>query len=116
MAKSLVVAPFIPVAAFMASHRAAQGVIYADMIKQATGDEVVVNFGGKVLRTLMTSITCMSTTEMTGLVDLISMVEQKGFPYAWNFRNLTLFKGPVISLAHPIPRLSSTATRETGTR
>lgn len=103
MPKSLVVAPFIPVAAFMASHRAAQGVIYADMIREATGDEVFVNFGGKVTENFndFDKLYVYHGNDWSGGLNLYGGTE--GFPYAWNFRNMTLFKGEVISLAIPFP-------------
>ena len=39
--------PFIPIAARPQSHRGAQGVIYADMLKQ-TGVDIEINWGGKI--------------------------------------------------------------------
>lgn len=103
MARSLVVAPFIPVAAFMASHRAAQGVIYADMIREATGDEVVVNFGGNVVHDFneFDKLYVYHGNDWSGGLNLYGGTE--GFPYAWNFRNMTLFKGHVVSLGIPFP-------------
>jgi hypothetical protein len=103
MARSLVVAPFIPVAAFMASHRASQGVIYADMVREATGDEVVVNFGGNVVHDFneFDKVYVYHGNDWSGGLNLYGGTQ--GFPYAWNFRNLTLFKGPVVSLAIPFP-------------
>jgi hypothetical protein len=87
----------------MASHRAAQGVIYADMIKQATGDEVVVNFGGHVCYDFneFDKVYVYHGNDWSGGLNLYGGTE--GFPYAWNFRNLTLFKGEVISLGIPFP-------------
>lgn len=103
MTRSLVVAPFIPIAAFLASHRAAQGVIYADMVKQATGEEVVVNFGGNVCHDFneYDKVYVYHGNDWSGGLNLYGGT--KGFPYAWNFRNLTKFKGEVISLAIPFP-------------
>lgn len=103
MARSLVVAPFIPIAAFMASHRAAQGVIYADMIREATGDEVVVNFGGNVCHDFneFDKVYVYHGNDWSGGLNLYGGT--KGFPYAWNFRNLTQYKGEVYSLGIPFP-------------
>lgn len=103
MTKSLLVAPFIPVAAFMASHRAAQGVIYADMIKHGTGEHVTVNFGGNVTHDFndFDKVYVYHGNDWSGGLNLYGGTE--GFPYAWNFRNLTKFKGPVVSLAIPFP-------------
>jgi hypothetical protein len=103
MARSLVVAPFIPIAIFMASHRAAQGVIYADMIREATGDEVVVNFGGHVCYDFneFDKVYVYHGNDWSGGLNLYGGTE--GFPYAWNFRNLTLFKSEVFSLGIPFP-------------
>jgi hypothetical protein len=103
MARSLVVAPFIPIAIFMASHRAAQGVIYADMIREATGDEVVVNFGGHVCYDFneFDKVYVYHGNDWSGGLNLYGGT--KGFPYAWNFRNLSKFKGEVISLGIPFP-------------
>ena len=39
--------PFIPIAARPQSHRGAQGVIYADMLKQS-GVDIEINWGGKI--------------------------------------------------------------------
>jgi len=103
MTKSLVVAPFIPVAAFMASHRAAQGVIYADMVKQATGDDVYVNFGGNVTHDFndFDKLYVYHGNDWSGGLNLYGGTE--GFPYPWNFANMTQFKGEVYSLAIPFP-------------
>lgn len=100
--KSLVVAPFIPIAAFMASHRAAQGAIYGDMIAQ-TGEDVTINFGGNVVHDFneFDKVYVYHGNDWSGGLNLYGGT--KGFPYAWNFRNLTKFKGEVISLAIPFP-------------
>jgi hypothetical protein len=87
----------------MASHRAAQGVIYADMVREATGDEVVVNFGGHVCKDFneFDKVYVYHGNDWSGGLNLYGGTE--GFPYAWNFRNLTLFRGEVISLGIPFP-------------
>jgi hypothetical protein len=87
----------------MASHRAAQGVVYADMIREETGDEVVVNFGGHVCYDFneFDKVYVYHGNDWSGGLNLYGGT--KGFPYAWNFRNLTKFKGEVISLGIPFP-------------
>ena len=45
--KAIINCPFIPIASRIASHRAAQGSIYADMLKQ-TGVDVEINWSGKI--------------------------------------------------------------------
>jgi hypothetical protein len=103
MTKSLVVAPFIPIAAFMASHRAAQGVVYADMIAHGTGEDVTINFGGNVTHDFndFDKVYVYHGNDWSGGLNLYGGTA--GFPYAWNFRNLTHFKGPVTSIAIPFP-------------
>ena len=46
--KALLTSPFGPISQSLTSHRSAQGVIYGDMIRQSIGDNLVVNYGGKI--------------------------------------------------------------------
>jgi hypothetical protein len=73
------------------------------MIREATGDEVVVNFGGHVCHDFneFDKVYVYHGNDWSGGLNLYGGT--KGFPYAWNFRNLTLFKGEVISLGIPFP-------------
>jgi hypothetical protein len=100
--KSLVVAPFIPISTFMGSHRSAQGVIYADQLAQ-NGEEVTVNFGGNTTHDFndFDKLYVYHGNDWGGTINLYGGCER--FPYAWNFRNFTKFKGQVISLAIPFP-------------
>jgi hypothetical protein len=100
--KSLVVAPFIPISAFMGSHRAAQGVIYADQLVQ-NGEDVTVNFGGNVTHDFnqFDRVYVYHGNDWSGALNLYGGPDK--FPYAWNFRNFTKFKGQVVSLVIPFP-------------
>lgn len=73
------------------------------MIREATGDEVVVNFGGNVVHDFneFDKLYVYHGNDWSGGLNLYGGTE--GFPYAWNFRNMTLFKGEVVSLAIPFP-------------
>jgi hypothetical protein len=73
------------------------------MIRESTGDDVVVNFGGNVTHDFndFDKVYVYHGNDWSGGLNLYGGTE--GFPYAWNFRNLTLFKGEVISLAIPFP-------------
>ena len=45
--KAILSSPFNPITDRLASHRSAQGIIYADMIRQS-GVDLDINIGGKI--------------------------------------------------------------------
>ena len=101
MKKAILNAPFIPVATRMASHRGAQGAIYADMIKQ-TGVDITINFSGKIEdHNQYDEMYVYHGNDWSGSMNVFGGV--KGFPYVTNTRNFSKFKGKVYSLAIDFP-------------
>ena len=101
MKKAILNAPFIPVATRMASHRGAQGAIYADMIKQ-TGVDITINFSGKIEdHNQYDEMYVYHGNDWSGGMNVFGGV--KGFPYVANTRNFSKFKGKVYSLAIDFP-------------
>ena len=88
--------PFIPIAARPQSHRGAQGVIYADMLKQ-TGVDIEINWGGKIEdHNEFDEMYVYHGSDWTGGLNFFGGV--KGFPYVENTRNFSQFKGKVYSV------------------
>lgn len=101
MKKAILNAPFIPVATRMASHRGAQGAIYADMIRQS-GVDIDVNWSGKIEdHNQYDTMYVYHGNDWSGSMNVFGGV--KGFPYAFNTRNFSKFKGKVYSLAIDFP-------------
>jgi len=101
MKKAILNAPFIPVATRMASHRGAQGAIYADMIKQ-TGVDITINYSGKIEdHNQYDEMYVYHGNDWSGGMNVFGGV--KGFPYVANTRNFSKFKGKVYSLAIDFP-------------
>lgn len=101
MKKAILNAPFIPVATRMASHRGAQGAIYADMIKQ-TGVDITINWSGKIEdHNDYDEMYVYHGNDWSGGMNVFGGV--KGFPYVANTRNFSKFKGKVYSLAIDFP-------------
>jgi len=99
--KAILNCPFIPVATRMASHRGAQGAIYADMISQ-TGVDIDVNWSGKIEDHNQYDVMYVyHGNDWSGGMNVFGGV--KGFPYAFNTRNFSKFKGKVYSLAIDFP-------------
>lgn len=99
--KAILNCPFIPVATRMASHRGAQGAIYADMIRQ-TGVDIDVNWSGKIKdHNQYDAMYVYHGNDWSGSMNVFGGV--KGFPYAFNTRNFSKFKGKVYSLAIDFP-------------
>lgn len=99
--KAILNCPFIPVATRMASHRGAQGAIYADMIRQ-TGVDIDVNWSGKIEDHNQYDVMYVyHGNDWSGSMNVFGGV--KGFPYAFNTRNFSKFKGKVYSLAIDFP-------------
>lgn len=99
--KAILNCPFIPIASRMASHRGAQGAVYADMIRQ-TGLELDVNWSGKIHdHNAYDVLYVYHGNDWFGTMNLYGGMY--AFPYAFNTRNLSQFKGKVYSLAIPFP-------------
>ena len=93
--------PFIPIAARPQSHRGAQGVIYADMLKQ-TGVDIEINWGGKIEdHNEFDEMYVYHGSDWTGGLNFFGGV--KGFPYVENTRNFSQFKGKVYSVGIEFP-------------
>ena len=104
--KALVTAPFIPIVPRLASHRSAQGVIYADQIRQAGEYDVVdINWAGNAHEDHndYDAVYVYWGSDWTGGLNLFGGVQS--FPYAWNIRNFSKFKGKVYSLAVDFPNI-----------
>ena len=102
--RALVTAPFIPIVGRLGSHRSAAGVIYADQIRQ-TGkyDRVDINWGGEVVtdHNAYDSLYVYHGSDWGGTLNLFGGVQ--AFPYAWNIRNISKFRGEVFSLGIDFP-------------
>lgn len=104
MIKALVSTPFIPISRFPHSHRGSQGVIYADMIRQAGGREVTCNMSLDLYHedfNQFDELWVYHGNDFDGHLNLFGGMQN--FPYAHNFRNFSRFKGKVYSLAIPFP-------------
>lgn len=98
---SIMNCPFIPIASTSASHRGAQGVIYASMLHES-GENVVVNFSGKIEdHNQYDRMYVYHGSDWNGSMNLYGGV--KGFPYVGNTLNFSKFKGEVISLGLDFP-------------
>ena len=100
---ALLATPFITIAKNLSSHRAAQGVIYADQLKQA-GRDVVVNMTLDRYHSDFNEFDTLYAyhgNDWSGNLNLFGGL--KGFPYVENFVNFSKFKGKVCSLAIDFP-------------
>ncbi len=103
MTKALIAAPFIPISKFAYSHRGAQGVIYADMIRN-TGKDVTVNMSLDLYHpdfNEFDELYVYHGNDWGGDLNLFGGL--KDFPYTFNFVNFSKFKGKVYSLAIDFP-------------
>lgn len=100
---ALVATPFITIASNLSSHRAAQGVIYADQIRQS-GKDVTVNmtldFYHKDFNKF-DELYIYHGSDWSGHLNLFGGLRE--FPYIDNFINFSKFKGKVYSLMIPHP-------------
>lgn len=100
----LVAAPFIPISYNIHSHRAAQGVIYADMLKRS-GLDVHCNLSQPPhYRSDFNEFEALYVyhgNDWQGHLNLFGGLTD--FPYIQNFVNFTQFKGKVYSLAIDFP-------------
>jgi len=89
--------PFIPIATRVASHRGAQGAIYADMIGNCD-----VNYSGKIQdHNVYDTMWVYHGNDWNGGMNLFGGVY--GFPYVQNTVNFSKFKGEVKSLLIDFP-------------
>jgi len=99
----LVATPFITISRQLSSHRAAQGVIYADQLREAgynvkvnmTGDQYVNNFND------YQDLFVYHGNDFSGAVNLFGGLDN--FPYIENFCNFSQFTGTVYSLVIDMP-------------
>lgn len=100
--KAILNCPFIPIATQIASHRGAQGAIYAEMIRQS-GIDIDVNWSGKIEDHNQYDVMYVyHGNDWTGDMNVFGGVQ--GFPYSFNTRNFSKFKGKVYSLAIDFPK------------
>jgi hypothetical protein len=101
--KALVTAPFIPIARNLSSHRAAQGVIYADQLRQS-GVDVTVNMSLDLYHKDHNQFDVMYVyhgNDWSGHLNLFGGLKE--FPHVDNFVNFSKFKGKVYSLNIDFP-------------
>ena len=103
MIRSAVAAPFIPISSIFSSHRGAQGVIYGDMIHEKGEEEVVIDIGAKMIDDFneFDRLYIYHGNDWSNSLNLYGGMDK--FPYASNIKNISFFKGEVISLCHDIP-------------
>ena len=100
---ALVATPFITIASNLSSHRAAQGVIYADQIRQS-GKDVTVNMTLDFYHhdfNKFDELYVYHGNDWSGHLNLFGGLKE--FPYIDNFVNFSKFKGKVYSLMIPHP-------------
>ena len=103
MTRALVATPFITIASNLSSHRAAQGVIYADQIRQS-GKDVTVNMTLGFYHSdfnQFDELYVYHGNDWSGHLNLFGGLRE--FPYIDNFVNFSKFKGKVYSLMIPHP-------------
>lgn len=103
MTKSILTAPFIPISSSMASHRGAQGVIYADQLKRA-GIDVTCNMSLELYHEDHNKFDEMYVyhgNDWSGHLNLFGGLIE--FPHVDNFVNFSKFKGKVYSLIVDFP-------------
>ena len=101
--KALLTAPFIPITKNISSHRAAQGVIYADQLRQA-GIDVTVNMSMELYHADHNQFDALYVyhgNDWSGRVNLFGGMIK--FPYAENVVNFSKFKGKVYSILIDFP-------------
>jgi|GEM_PF-821657 len=116
--KSVIAAPFIPISFQLASHRAAQGVIYADLLKQSRHcDDITVSLsrpsvqGEKAKEENKTEdfnkydrlYMYHGNDRKADSTDLNFFGGVREFPHAYNIRNISWFKGEVYSIDYNMP-------------
>jgi hypothetical protein len=100
---AVLTAPFIPIAKNLSSHRAAQGVIYADQLKQA-GKDIYINMSLERYvedHNTFDEMYVYHGNDWSGHLNLFGGLKE--FPHVDNFLNFSKFKGKVYSLVIPFP-------------
>lgn len=100
---SLVSTPLIPISQRMGSHRGAQGIIYAQMLRE-DGHDLVANISGQHYIedfNQFKSLFVYHGNDFTGTTNLFGGLAK--FPYVHNFVNFSKFKGPVYSIGIDMP-------------
>ena len=99
--KAILNTPFIPIATRIASHRGAQGAIYGDMLRRR-GLDLDVNWSGRIEdHNEYDEMYVYHGNDWSGSLNIFGGVQ--GFPYAFNTRNFSRFRGRVYSLDIPFP-------------
>jgi hypothetical protein len=101
--RGLVSTPFIPISKNMSSHRAAQGVIYADQLKRA-GYDITVNMSLDLYHEDFNKFDILYVyhgNDWGGSLNLFGGLKE--FPHVDNFVNFSKFKGPIVSLNMEFP-------------
>ena len=100
--KAILNCPFVPISDRIASHRSAQGVMYADMLRQ-TGRTVDINWGGKLVSdyNAYDELYVYHGNDWIGILNIWGGLDK--YPYSYNPRDLSKFKGKVYSLEIPFP-------------
>ncbi len=101
--RALLATPFIPIAKNLSSHRAGQGVIYADQLKCA-GVDVTVNMSLNLYHSDFNKFDALYVyhgNDWSGHLNLFGGLKE--FPHVDNFVNFSKFKGKVFSLIIDFP-------------
>ena len=100
--KVVLASPITPISSRQASHRGAQGVIYASMLKEL-GHDVTINFHGAIgdLNNF-DAVYAYHGNDWFGGLNIFGGVQ--GFGSAANVRDFGNFQGPVYSLAIEFPK------------
>ena len=115
--KAVIAAPFIPMSFQVASHRAAQGLIYADLLKHYHCDDISVSLSRPSVQG--EGAKEANKTEDFNQYDRLYIYHgndrkadskdlnffggTRNFPHAYNIRNISRFKGEVYSLEYDMP-------------
>lgn len=98
--KRLLTSPFNAISSSMHSHRAAQGVIYADMIHRA-GHQIDIDFGNKANYDDYDTLMIYNGNDWSGALNLFGGM--KAFAGVDRIIELSKFKGEVISVGIELP-------------
>lgn len=119
--KSIMASPFVPISCQPSNHRAAQGVIYADMLTHYHTDNIEFS----MTRSLVQGGSAKESAKFEdfnqfdrlylyhgndrkeGATDINFFGGTRGFPHAYNIRNISKFKGEVYSLEYDMPDYAS---------
>lgn len=118
--KSILACPFIPVSFNIHSHRAAQGVIYADIIKHLGYEDITVSMSRPSVQGDLAKeenktedfnqyenlFMYHGNDRKQDSKDLNFFGGMKEFPHAYNIRNISYFKGKVYSIGYEMPNYS----------